>query len=235
MIKRIYSLNCLPEQGVEVQKIRALWLAYGGEYDFCRFYSSENAIFCLFNRDVVLYSDESCNYEELAEFLSFCGVNEIFCSDYAGQELATHLNYELDYVNLMEYNGTPVSCVTDKSPPLSEVFEVIKKSFGLSSDCFEQWYLDMSHRIRHNISEVRMLDSSVLVVQHNLNEEVLLSQIATLPEQQRKGSASRLISAVCDEFPDKSIMLICSDELVGFYSKIGFELKGKKCNLISKA
>ena len=41
MTERIYSaeqLSGLPAQGIEPNKIRALFLSYGGEYDFCRFF-----------------------------------------------------------------------------------------------------------------------------------------------------------------------------------------------------
>lgn len=231
MIKRIYSIEKLPANGIEAQKIRALWLAYGGEYEFCRFYSSESAVLCLFDGNIILHCDELCDYEEIAEFCAFSGANEVFCSENAGRNLAEQLGYNAEYLNVMKFNGNPVFCDTDHSPTLGEVYEIVSKAFGLPPDCFEQWYLDMSHRIRHNVSEVRRLDSSVLIIQHNINGEVLLSQVATFPEEQGKGNASRLIFAVCGEFLGKTIELICSDELISFYDKIGFVLKERKCSL----
>ena len=49
MIKRAFSndeLSKLPNKGIEAQKIRALLMAYGTKYDFCRFYYSECFVFC---------------------------------------------------------------------------------------------------------------------------------------------------------------------------------------------
>ncbi len=236
MIRRVLDgeIPVLPEHGVEAQKIRSLWAAYSAKYDFCRFYCSDNSVICVQNGEAVLWCAENCgddDFDELAEFFRFCGAREIFCSKMAGERLGVLLGCKAQLVNLMRYVGKAESAKTEANPPLREIFEVIRSAFGLPDELFETWYLDMSHRIRHGVSEARRLGSSVLVVQYVANGEVLLSQIATLPSEQGKGEASRLISAVCADYPESKIDLICDDGLVGFYKRIGFVAESKKWNI----
>ena len=108
----------------------------------------------------------------------------------------------------------------DKAPNLSAVYEILKTAFDID---FETWYTDMSHRIRHGIAKARTLENSALIVQYDLNGEALLSQIATVPEKRGQGSASRLIKAVCGELSDSAVYVLCQDDLIPFYSRIGFE------------
>lgn len=235
MIRQVFdgeTLN-LPPNGVEAQKIRALWRAYSAKYDFCRFFASENAIICVQDGDAVLYvsDEENCDFDELAEFFAFCGAREIFCSELAGVSLGKLIDCKMQFVNIMHFCGDAVPAEVEKNPPFQEAFEVIRQAFGLSDRLFEPWYLDMSHKIRHQVSEIYRLGSSVLVVQYHQNNEVLLSQVATLPSNQGKGSASKLIKAVCAEYAESAVKIICSDELVSFYTGIGFIKESNKCNL----
>ncbi len=236
MIRRVLGgeLPVLPEHGVEALKIRSLWTAYSAKYDFCRFYCSDNAVICVQDGNVVLWCADNCgddDFDEIAGFFRFCVAREIFCSEKAGVRLGALLGCKAQFVNLMRCSGKGETKETEVNPPLQEVFEIIRSAFGLSNDLFEPWYLDMSHRVRHGVSEVRRLGSSALVVQYAVNDEVLLSQIATLPSEQGKGGASRLISAVCADYSESKINLICADELVTFYNKIGFVFENRKCNL----
>ncbi|MGN0684153.1 MAG: GNAT family N-acetyltransferase [Oscillospiraceae bacterium] len=237
MIRRILEGEklTLPEKGIEAQKIRSLWEAYSARYEFCRFFTSENSVIGALNESTVLYCNDNISSDELNEisaFLSFSGAREIFCSEEVGLSLSELLNCKVQLVNLMRFTGCSESTETEVNPPLAEVFEVIQSAFGLTEDLFEPWLLDMSHRIRHGVSEVRRLEKTVLVVQYASDNEVLLSQIATHPDYQRKGGAKRLISAVCADYPDSSIYVICEDCLVDFYKSIGFTNEKMKCNLV---
>ncbi len=235
MIKRAFSndeLSKLPNKGIEAQKIRALLMAYGTKYDFCRFYYSECFVFCEMSGSYVvaeIVEDLSdCALEELTDFLDFNGFTEIFCSEYLGRKLLQTLSRPFKKVNLMCFNADRI-CMSqpniDRNPPLDEVFNILKSVFDID---YETWYVDMSHRVRHNIAKIRKLDNSVLVIQYDINGEVLLSQIATSPEFQNKGNASRLIKAVCAELSGRDIIIICEDKLVPFYNKIGFKKASNK-------
>lgn len=236
MIKRVSSqeeLTSLPKTGVEAQKIHALLLAYGTKYDFCKFYILNNLrrqpscaavfFFCEMNGSFVLCeTSQYCeqDIEELSSFFLMQGFSEIFCSNLLGIALSNKLHCKADRVNLMYFNGTSCENTSiDRTPPLDEVFKILETSFDID---YEQWYVDMSHRIRHKIAKARRLKDSVLIIQHDLNGEALLSQIATLPEKRGTGNASRLIGTVCAELSDSKVFVLCEDELLNFYRRNGF-------------
>lgn len=233
MIKRAHAaeeLSRLPLHGIEAQKIRALLSAYGTKYDFCRFYVSEDVILCETDGSFVLseIGGKFCSehVEELAEFLSLHGFSEVFCSKALGAGLSEMLQCRVQSVNVMRFCGSAAECPdVEKSPPLDEVFTVLKTAFDID---YDRWYVDMSHRIRHNVASARKLGGSVLMIQHNINGEALLSQIATAPELRGRGGASRLIRSVCAELSENEVYVLCEDRLLPFYRKIGFEISDVK-------
>lgn len=230
MIKRAKNsaeLKNLPEKGVEAQKIRSLLLAYGTNYDFCRFFTGENVVLAQLNGDFIISDFGETDFGELAEFLNFSGFSEIFCSEYLGLLLDKQLGVKQEIVNLMRFAGVPEKNALEILAP-ADAFRIIKTGFDFD---FEMWYLDMSHRVRHGVSRLYGLDGAALAVQYNQNGEALISQVATLPENRGKGYARRLVSAVCAELHESEVFVLCEDRLLGFYEKIGFVPVDKKCCL----
>ena len=221
------DLSNLPQKGTEAQKIRAMLLAYGMKYDFCRFYVSEFFNICETDGNFVVCDTGKVNgIPELAEFFNFNGFSEIFCSEAVGEMLAEKLNRGSQKVNLMRFIDDPFLCAeVESDPPLDEVFKILSSSFDID---YEHWYVDMSHRLRHNVAKARKLGGSALIIQHDLNGEALLSQIATLPEHRGQGNAARLILSVCAELSRSDVFVICEDKLLEFYRKIGFEKTADK-------
>lgn len=237
MIERIYSENqliSLPEHGVEAQKIRALFMAYGGGYDFCRFFrqagsAGETAYFAAMDGSFVISDNGQADYAEIAQFLNIHGFTDLFCSEQAGIQLERQLTARFVRVNLMEYNSTENKCALHQnalceyelSP--SDVWKIIGTRFEIQ---FEPWYLDMSHRVRHGISRCFSDGKAALVMQHNINDEALLSQVCVLKEYEGQGYASRLLRTVSSAFPGK-VQIICEDSLAEFYRKCGFSAVAK--------
>lgn len=230
MIKRANNpeeLKNLSETGVEAQKIRSLLLAYGTKYDFCRFFVGENIVLAQLNGDFVISDFGETDVGELAQFLDFSVFSEIFCSENLGQVLEKQLDVKREIVNLMRFAGVHEKNGLEILAP-AIAYQIIKTGFDFE---FEPWYLDMSHRIRHGVSQLYGLDGAALAVQYNQNGEALISQVATLPENRGKGCARRLISAVCAELNESDIFVLCEDKLLDFYKKIGFVPEDKKCCL----
>ena len=141
------------------------------------------------------------------------------------------LGAERTEINVMRFCGRAVPADIERDPPLSEIYAIVGKVFGFE---FEPWYLDMSHRIRHGVSRCRRLEGSALVIQHEINGEALISQVATLPGQRGRGFASRLLSAACAELSDSEVFILCEDKLIPFYRNNGFEVCGRLVQLARK-
>ncbi|MBQ4166061.1 MAG: GNAT family N-acetyltransferase [Oscillospiraceae bacterium] len=230
MISQIFEpceFSALPEKGVEAQKIRALYNAYGAKYDFCRFYRQGNSYISVLDGSFVLCVDSTADLEELADFLQMQGVSDIFCSKGAGNALSDKLGRGFDVVNLMKFSGGSVCAEFDNESSLSDVYKIISDGFDIA---FEPWYLDMSHRVRHGISKCCVLDGkAALVIQHDINGEALLSQVATLKSHRGEGLAKKLVTSVAASLAPSAVYVVCEDALIGFYERCGFEAIGKKC------
>ncbi len=231
----IYRIECekqlayLPSSGVEANKIRALFLAYGLGYDFCRFYRQDDIFVSSLDGSFVLCGDNA-DVGELSAFLRISGFSDVFCSEKLGRSLSADLGGRSVYVHLMKYNGDDYSCELSDDTALSDVYKILGDSFDIE---FEPWYLDMSHRIRHGISRCYTADGcSTVTVQHNINGEALISQVATLQAERGKGRASALLKSVCTLLRPSDVFVLCEDKLVPFYKNVGFVSAGKKCIIL---
>lgn len=229
MIKQIFQqqeFSQLPEKGLEAQKIRALYLAYGAEYQFCRFYRQGGSYISALDGSFVICEGANADYDELADFFKMQGFAEIFCSAMAGKALSDKLGCSYSTVNLMKFRGGSPYAEFDDAPTLSDVYEIISDGFDIE---FEPWYLDMSHRVRHGISKCCVLDGkAALVIQHDINGEALLSQVATCKDHRGEGLAKMLVTSVAANLAPNEVYVVCEDALVGFYEKCGFGFLGKK-------
>lgn len=236
MIKRVDSERQLQRFIEDVQNgnaepeallIYERFLCYGIKYDFCRFFKAADCVLNELYQSYVIYGD--ADLDELAQFFSFCAFKEIVCSYDVGRALSDKLQLcRRSDVNLMRFGGIGVPYEIEKNVALDEFYKILKTGFEID---FESWYLETSHRIRHNISRLRRLENSVLAIQYDMYGSALISQVATAPESRGKGDASRLILSVCSELAPSEVYLLCEDKLVDFYKRIGFEFVCKKCEL----
>ena len=151
MTERIYTaeqLSELPAQGVEALKIRALFNAYGGSYEFCRFFRQGSTYLACLDGSFVICEDPGCDWEELAGFLAMNGFSDLFCSETAGDMLRGKIPAEFSRVCLMELRMPEKSGEELPECSPSEAWKVISTRFPID---FEPWYLDMSHRVRHGV------------------------------------------------------------------------------------
>lgn len=228
MIERIYTEPNLPKHGIVAQKIRALFQAYGTGYDFCKFYKQGRSVLAYLDGSLVLYADNRADYSELSDFIRLNGFTDFFCSAETANRLSNYLTADYNSVLGMKFTGEPRTANITETDALSEVFGILSTGFEIE---FEPWYLDMSHRIRHGVSRAFLLDNTAaLVVQHNINGEALLSQIAVVPSRRGQGCATKLIQAVCSELSPGECYVICERKMAEFYEKVGFRRTAEFCN-----
>ena len=234
MIQRIYEreqLQGLP-CGVESGKLLALFEAYGGGYEFCRFFrqfGSGEAFLAALDGSFVIAAADNADFVELAQFLSVHGFTELFCSENAGEGLKPFLCTDFQRVRLMEYSGTKQGTLPPDISP-SEAWKIIGSRFEIP---FEPWYLDISHRVRHGVSHCFSDGKAALVLQHDINGEILLSQVSVLRQFEGMGYAGGLVRAVSAALPGR-VQVICEDRLVEFYKKCGFCPVAVKCVCAAK-
>lgn len=230
MIKQIFDgIPELVSNSYYGRKILAAYRAYGGKYDFCRFYScgSYSGIIHIYNTTMVI--DGNIDFAELEMFIDMTKPAAIeaksgFALQIGNRYLAKHRT--LFRVKSEKTDISPdsvkVNCCTDKC------FKILNESFD-NMLSYDDWYVDISHRIRHGISKLYLYDGTTATQQFNINGFIFLSHIATEKSQRGRGTARRLLWMLGAEAEKRgeNIYLFALDHRRSFYETIGFEPVGE--------
>lgn len=204
--------------------------AYGTGYDFCRFYRAGRGMILLFNSSAVLCGDIE-DITEAEEFINLYAPDTIECPPEISAGLSLPL-YErrkrLCFKTLPQM--PPENFSRDVSSPgcLKSMYGIIFASFGETD--FGLWYTDMSHRIRHNISQAYIYKNiSCAAVDFVRGGKAYISQVATLPENRGNGWGRSLLGYVSSLLSEKGIssFLWAYTELEGFYRSLSFKQTGE--------
>lgn len=224
MIKRIFEIT--PDDVTDSyygRKILAAFYAYGGNYDFCKFYSCGSGIIHIYNTIMVIDGSADCAEAEMFINMTKPVTVEIDCKtplQLDEQYLKKHRTLfrvksgETD----IDSNAVKVNSCTEKC------FEILNESFD-NMLSFDDWYVDISHRIRHNVSKLYLYEDTTVTQQFNINGFIFLSHIATAKSQRGRGTARKLLRLIYREAEEHSekAYLFALDHRRSFYETIGFE------------
>ncbi|MCC8043463.1 MAG: GNAT family N-acetyltransferase [Oscillospiraceae bacterium] len=223
--------------GYYAAKQRAYLKAYGTDYDFCRFYGIYNGglpcgSFMLNNSAMTVCISEMIQtrggeriFSEIEDFIGIYSPESIEC----GSEVIPPKGYERGVRTLFSLKGAKEAAGNDCgcfdcSPPLKRVYEVVSQSFGGID--LSLWYTDTSHRLRHGVSEVFLLNGcSAAAVDFEDGKNVYISSVCTLPEKRGRGFGRELITLINNHYEEKGreCLLWAEQSLCGFYRSIGLE------------
>lgn len=234
MLKQVYSLKELfPESytpDIFSGKIKALALAYGFNYPFCRFFVQDvgGAIADYYDEGVIFASPDYSGGEELVPFLKASGMKSVIMSantcEKAGLQSAATKSLIMAYCGERE-REKPGDLRADL--PYEKVFDILKDGFSLD---FDSWYPDVCHFVRHGISKVYAIEGkATATVMFSIEGVSLISYVASAKTERGKGYASALVSYIAAEEQKRGFKpyVICEKELFRFYEKAGFALSGE--------
>ncbi len=239
MIKLLNSIEII-EKFTDIcgVKIQSLANSYGFEHSFCSFWVQESkgeipsAVICKFGSAVTV-SETNADYNELFEFLNVIGFSELIC----GKGLAEKFD------NL---NTTDINWVEKKINPAGEIQkpatyqELLKahnilmcsNSEAVTIGTFDDWYVDISHRIRHGGAVVisEEYGCGILLLS---KEAVVINGIVVSKEYRGKGFGKKLLYLLENTEKANRIMAFCLESELQFYLKHGYKIKDNY-KLISK-
>ena len=227
-MKRIYS--GIPERLTDSyygKKIMAAFLAYGADYDFCKFYACGDGTVHIYNSSMVI--DGSCEPEEVNILIKMAKPHNIEVSSSValhGNEINKKLHRTLFKAVSGETDIVPEDIKANCC--MEECFEILSESFENFSS-FDDWYVDISHRIRHGVSELYLCGRTTVTKCFDIDRFVFVSGIATAASERGKGSARRVLRCLAKKFrkEGKEIYLFALDHRRSFYESIGFEPVGE--------
>ena len=223
-MKRIYSgiLERLTDSYYG-RKIKAAFLAYGADYDFCKFYACGEGTVHIYNSSMII--DGNCDAEDVNILIALAKPYNIEVSG----DTALQISEQYKKLHRTLFRARPGE--TDILPGdikvnqcMQECFEILSKSFD-NFGSFDQWYVDISHRIRHGVSELYLCKSTTVTKYFDIDGSVFVSGIATAEAERGKGMARRVLRCLAEKLraEGKEMYLFALDHRKTFYESIGFE------------
>lgn len=221
------------------RRIKSTFRAYGCGYDFCRFYllsrdGQDILLINQFNSTMIAaeFDGVEVTDDDLGELETLINMNKPQNIE-MDVELAKRLCGKLtDYTPCdrteFEYvskNHTPRMKV-EESPPLDEVFAILKTSFPAIANGHDLWLTDTSHKIRHGLSQSYMLGKcTTATVQYICDGVVLVGNVATIPEERGRFHARKLLYWIGEKLDKQGlcVKLFARNNRVSYYDEIGFK------------
>ena len=227
MIKRIYGSlpPDYPLSDVIVGRIYAYYEAYGTGYDFCTFYEGDGMLAMYYGGELYAYCSESFgDSDSLICFGETLGCNAILTN--------TDLGDTAEELCLMTARTKDIArCGSAKlTEDYKTVFGILKSGFDLSDEHFDSWYTDTCHMVRHGVSKMALATydeapAACGIMLYGYANNCYLSHIAVRKDMQKKGYGEAVVRGIANISADEyeNAVVLCRDEICGFYRKIGFE------------
>ena len=227
------------EQSWRGRQILAYQKAYGGSYDFCRFFRVNGCggtgwLF-LFNATLLICTDGEVPAEEIRTFAAMHLPFRIECPASLLPVLAQIPNYQKLHRATFQLTPSAPSqafCPAEvkENPKLQDVYHILQEGFPNLLE-YSLWLTDVSHRCRHGMSKVLTYkDSSTLTMVYDWKGNVLVGQVATRLAQRGSGYARDFLRWVAEKLVQerKRAVLYALDIRISFYREIGFQEIGSE-------
>ena len=207
--------------------------AYGGGYDFCRFfrlqYPEGTGWMFLFNATLLICAAQPIPSEEIVTFVRMHLPFRIECPQFLLPALAEIPNYQKLHRATFELVPSRPSAQFSPEevalqPKLQDVYGILQEGFPNLLD-YPIWLTDVSHRCRHGMSHVLTYrNSSTLTLVFDWKDQVLVGQVATRAAQRGSGYARDFLRWTAQWLAQqgKHAVLFALDIRISFYREIGF-------------
>ncbi|MBE6853647.1 MAG: GNAT family N-acetyltransferase [Ruminococcus sp.] len=237
MIKHITDTDLMSIEALHKnyygRKILSYYISYGTGYDFCRFFevSSDDTVGYMvqFNALIVIFSQGELESEELAQFIA---MNKPFrveapwivlknLCDIPGYGKLKRTMFEFTDHKPLKFDESKVI----DEPSLDEIYNILEESFPTVAD-HGLWITEHSHKIRRGLSKIYLYNHcTTATVIFDVDDNVLVGQVATKPEARGKGYARDLLYWIGHtlSLEGKTVTLFALDYRESFYEEIGFK------------
>lgn len=211
-------------------RILALLKSYGTSYNFATFYrqiidGKITAVISKLDNDITLALDGDFDNAELVRFFCITGHSTILCPN----EFQFGAKYDEGAImqTNKKMNLPTVEATVDEYPKLMDLYNFI----DYENQDFKSWYVDISHRVRHNTAKAYTLNVDGFIVSSSILSSIydntaVLSAVRTQEEFRNMGYASFLVSYICNDVKGSVFLMREANINESFYSRLGFENTG---------
>lgn len=222
------EFDCWKLRDIYSIKILSILESYGVKYHFASFFKQVNengeitAIISKLDSDITIALGDDFDNSEIVHFLCITGYGTILTSD----EFEFGARYEEGIVMSCssKKENTTMNVKIDEYPKLMDLFNFV----DYEGADFKAWYVDISHRIRHNTAkaftltvEDIMISSGILSAIYDNN--AVLTAVRTHDDFRKMGYGSFLVKHICNDV--KGTVFIMRDKNLNekFYTDLGFK------------
>ncbi len=227
VLRRDVPVRCI---GIRM-KIGALLTAYGTTQPFCSFYLSDDgqAVAALYN-STLLFSDEQDRSLYWEDSLSLLPVDTVSADTVLDLD-----GFDCKQGTFFRKQDAPAESKPEDmtygsiGKAYDILYRVFPETFAAGSeteqkDAYMQWYCEMSHRIRHGVTDVALLEDKATASVFCIEEDkVFLSQIGVLPGLRGGGYGRRLLETVMQKYAGREYYVFSKNPNADkFYLALGF-------------
>ena len=210
-------------------KIKANLLSYGTECGFLDLWYQQSedkitALICKFEQSVILVADPTADFGEIKEFINVIGFKNIQAEPFILELLGFEFTEYQVVFKMTEKGGS-----LPEMPNITAVYDLLygEENPHIAKAEFESFYVDLSHRIRHNTAAAILADKAVCVASHLTDTAAVISGVTTKKEARKAGLGSLVLKGLTENLNGRKIFAAAENSVVPFYIKNGFKKCGK--------
>ena len=209
-------------------KISAIALAYGFDKRFSMFWLDDRheAVYCLVD-DTMIVAGTILDPLEALSFIKLSGAQTLICAIRNVEAMGLNPTVAGDILSKQLEAENQVQPVSEEAP-IREIYGLLEE-VGMVEDEFEAFYLDLSHRLRHNRARVvtKRIDGELVgcaVVSAVARSAAILSAVAVQEKYRAGGLGAELVRQAEQLLGDKMLYVYIEMERnLDFYKKFGFK------------
>ena len=215
-------LQIINNQDFLACKIKCEYLA-SVRSDISNFYTLNNCAFMVMGQNLTLGGDVcDADIVQILSFCQFCGISAI------ESQIINIPVKNIHRLQLMEYRskGEGTNDVVVKN---NDIYSFAKFSCENFEDLyFDMVYANMAKKVNYNLANIYYQKdengkiATGLVASNYSNNNLYLTFVSTQKNHRNKHLASGLIHYVAQKNTQGKTLLVCENNLVDFYKKIGF-------------
>lgn len=232
LIKQIFDgIEEIAANSYYGRKILAAYRSYGARYEFCRFYSCENAgggagLIHVYYGSMVI--DGEIDVSEAESFIKMIQPINVEISEEYSLNIAGYRAVPRTLFRVVPHDTELTFDTIAARGNLMSCYKILREGFEDMSS-FDSWYVDISHRIRHKTAEIYLWENSTVTKAFDIDGYVFLSHIATAAEARGQGRARKMLYCIAGQLAaeGKTGYLFALEHRRSFYESIGFTPAGK--------
>lgn len=232
----------LPPDTEAAVKLAGWWKAYGFDRPFVRFWRTEQGGMLAAMGDAFLAAVPPEDHEEAALFVHMQPEWRTLRSDPVfAAALSAYGGMTTQTGQVMRLLA-PASDEKASTPAAREVYPLLRAVFGDTLPLFDDWYVDVSHRLRHDCCRITGIYeagalAAVAMTTAECDTAALIGGVATRPESRGRGYAHRTVMALAGALQRQGKAVWLSPKnahVAALYTRWGFVPVGEWATSIRK-